>query len=696
LVIEPDAIGTGDWRVRLVDWQSEKERSFGLPLTGEVNLPGMDSTFHGSFSPDSRWFVAGASLWKPLGIFDVATGNEIHRLPCFPFHSRVSPDSKFVAVTGWKDDKSKQNVIRLLDLAGGKETAQFPVDTTYYSFAFSLDGKMLACGASDKSCILDVTTGRVIHRLSGRPWRVQFSPDGKTLVASSGHRLRFWDARTGKEFREDPAEFGYAPVLAVSPNSRLLASGERMKQEVRLWDAESGRPLNQLPLSVNERRYVLNVAFPADGRTVTALESMGFRQSWDVASGKAIRTDRILDPNLPDDDHSRYHRFHVSPDGKHIASLERIWTPAEATRLAVWETKTGKVLHQRSFPTRIINAVWIGDGTVAVFPLADGLTVMNLVGGAIPFQLAEAVKDGRFCLSPDDRLLVAPLEKSKTGEIGVWEMATGKEVARIAVSRVDHLALAADDRTLVTTDDRFLHVWDLADGKERLRRELPLKGIDSWGKTCVYTLILSPDGRRAFTAMSDGTCLVWDLTKARPAVRGTPPTQEELTALWNDLAGKDAAKAYQALWRTADALEESVRFLRQHVKPTIVEDAQKLRGLITALDDESFATRETAQKALAKLGAVAEAMLREALDKNPSPEARRRIEALMANSLSGLPDTKTLRRLRAVQVLEQVATPEARKVLQELAAGAAGDRLTREAKSALQRLERLNSRQPEK
>jgi WD40 repeat protein len=84
----------------------------------------------------------------------------------------------------------------------------------------------------------------------------------------------------------------------------------------------------------------------------------------------------------------------------------------------------------------------------------------------------------------------------------------------VPAGRAEHLALAPNGRSLVTTDEAFLRVWDLARGKERRRWPLPEAGIDSWGRTFVYGLILSPDGRRAFTALADGTALVWDLSPA--------------------------------------------------------------------------------------------------------------------------------------------------------------------------------------
>jgi hypothetical protein len=48
---------------------------------------------------------------------------------------------------------------------------------------------------------------------------------------------------------------------------------------------------------------------------------------------------------------------------------------------------------------------------------------------------------------------------------------------------------------------------------------------------------------------------------------------------------------------------------------------------------------------------------------------------------------EALRTVRAIEVLERTATPEACKLLRELAKGAPGARLTREAAAALKRLE---------
>jgi WD40 repeat protein len=348
------AVGRSDWHVSFWDWETGKERDFPLPFHPRPVVQfSMDSTFHGTFSPGGKWFVAGASANEPLGVFERSTGREVHRLDCHARTSVVSPDSKRLAVSSSQNDKGgREAVVRLFDLESGKEVAQFPFGTEdrYYSLAFSPDGKTLACGFSDHSCVLDLATGRVLYRLTGsRPVAMAFAPDGKTLVASTGHRLRCWDAATGQERDERPGDFGYDPALAVSPDGRLLASGDWMAQVVSLWDAAGGRLLRRLPLK-GQGRYVRNLAFSADGQTVVASQGMGFLQFWDVATGQERRTVQLRDPAAPNNDSAYFYQLHVSPDGRHVSTLERVFGQGRSTRLALWETATGKPVGRQLFP----------------------------------------------------------------------------------------------------------------------------------------------------------------------------------------------------------------------------------------------------------------------------------------------------------------------------------------------------------
>jgi WD40 repeat protein len=702
LYFSPDgrtlAVGRSDWHVSFWDWQGGKEREIKLAVNPNQPMQyGPDSTFHGSFSPDGKWFVAGASWQQPLGIFEVATGGEVLRLDCNAFSSTVSPDSKRLAVSSQRGEFGKrETILRLFDLPSGKKIAEFPQghDQTYFSLAFSPDGKSLACGASDRACVVDCETGRVLHPLPNRPWQLAFAPDGKTLAFSAVGRLRLYNLAAVKELDERPGNFGSTTANAISPDGRLLASADWMDRAVNLWDTTSGRLLRQFPLTGNEDRYVRNLAFSADGRKLVAGQYRGLLRFWDVASGKELRTVQLHDTTRPSAQLAEFSQFHVSIDGQHVSTLERIISPRESTRVGRWETGTGKLLRQETFPGAIRRGAWSADGLTAALPIDNVLKLLEVNTGAVRVPIT-GVSNGPVTVSPDDRLLLAP-HKTGTGKdddiaVGVWEIATEKEVANVTTGRVEQLALAADNRSLVTTDREFLKVWDLATSKERRRWPLPVSGSDSWGKTFVVSLLLSPDGRRAFTVLADGTALVWDLASppADTKLLVKQTSEKEIAACWSDLTDKDPARAYAAVWRLAEAPEAMVvGWLRAHLKPADEADFKKVRLLIADLNHDEFKVRESAYRQLAQLGNAGVPALREALAKNPAPEVQGRLETLLSRPPSLVTSPEILRRLRAIQVLERLDSRESRRLLAELAKGMSHADETLEAQRALERLSR--------
>ena len=92
-------------------------------------------------------------------------------------------------------------------------------------------------------------------------------------------------------------------------------------------------------------------------------------------------------------------------------------------------------------------------------------------------------------------------------------------------------------------------------------------------------------------------------------------------------------------------------------------------------------------KELRKLGELAEPACSKALVSRPTLEMSRRLRALLdeVSQRQWHLTPEILRQVRAVEVLERADTPEARELLESLSRGAAGARLTREARSAVHR-----------
>jgi hypothetical protein len=230
------------------------------------------------------------------------------------------------------------------------------------------------------------------------------------------------------------------------------------------------------------------------------------------------------------------------------------------------------------------------------------------------------------------------------------------------------------------TGGTAVRLLDLRTGKEIGR----LKGHDAEVESLVFT--------------ADGTCLVSGSADSTALVRGgaalAPPARkldeqsaDNLAALWPDLADADAAKAFRAAAVFAAAPKGTAALLAERVKPAAGPDPKQMARWVNDLDNDSFEAREKAAAELGKLGELARPALEEALKKRPSVEMQRRIEELLGRLKPGQKlSADDLRRLRAVEVLEDLGTPEAKRLLEELAKGAPGAALTRDAEAALTRL----------
>jgi hypothetical protein len=299
-----------------------------------------------------------------------------------------------------------------------------------------------------------------------------------------------------------------------------------------------------------------------------------------------------------------------------------------------------------------------------------------------------------LAFSPDGRQLAVAAD---FGALLLCDGRTGTETHRLAQgehparimrrellgerlpNNVRALAFSPDGKWLVSAgSDRAVYVWETATGKEVLR----LAGHEAE----VSSVAFSPDGQKVFSFGADGQGYLWSL-KARPAGR-----RSGLGELWTDLAGADASKAHAAV-RALTEDPGAVEFLRKHLVPAVPPDGARVAKLIAGLDDDRFDVREEARRELERLEELAEAPLRKALAGKPSPEVRRRAEALLGKLSAGVAPT-ALRAVRATAVLEYIATSEARQQLAALAEGAPEARLTREAKAALERLSGRDSLKP--
>jgi WD40 repeat protein len=595
-----------------------------------------------ALSPDGTVLATTPLPGKRIRLWDTRTLKELPPLLQQPNETvqpmTFSPDGKTLAAT------YAGPIARLWDLTTRKEKHRIKASFQIYHTSFSADGKTLACAEHGSIRLWDVDKGefRRAHQF-GHTYGIDalhFSPDGKRLVSGAGYTdniVRIWDPLTGEETGQLRGHAEGIESVAYAPDGKLIASGSQ-DGSVRLWDAATGREVRRLDAKAG---MVYALAFAPDGKTIASGDWRNGIHLWDVATGQKLRSFKNPGGVIT--------RLVLSPDGKTIVTR---------------------------------------GGDIRLWDAAKGEIIRRLMGMAAGWP--------SLALSPDGETLAAG---SDDGVVRLWDVNSGAERPALAVplrdgeiKRVFSVAFSPDGRSLAVgygEGDPTIRLWELSSGRERACYKGHKGGITS--------MAFSPDGTLLASGAPDKTILVWDVTGQRTTGRRKANlTTGELTALWSDLGGADAAKAYQAVQTLLGANEQTVPFLRAHLHPAVALDIDKRRiaRLIANLDSEEFAERERAMKELRRLGERAAPALREARQGKLPLEARKRVEELLDGVRASAASPQLLRELRAIEVLEHIGTSEARQVLASLAKGDSEARLTREAKVSLERLSKRHKSNP--
>src|SRR5262249_291200 len=141
------------------------------------------------------------------------------------------------------ESENPKGVLRLWNVATG--TQLHALEHTYgiWSVAFSPDGKTLVVGTVERGLHLwDAVTGKELRKIDklNKVQRWILSPDGKLLAVEDNRTIRLLELSSGKELHTLTGHSSPILSLAFSPNGRLLASGS-FDQTVRLWEVNPGQ-----------------------------------------------------------------------------------------------------------------------------------------------------------------------------------------------------------------------------------------------------------------------------------------------------------------------------------------------------------------------------------------------------------------------------------------------------------------------
>jgi WD40 repeat protein len=708
--------------IQLYDFASGKK---GSQLGEDTAKP---SRFVGTslvFSPDSKMLISldvqsRGNTTSVLTAWEVATANQMYqimdtaKLSCL--RSPVfSPDGKLLA---WiKAD----GAILLADAQTGKEVGQLKENTKFRArpeeILFSPDGKTVACREHSGTGLRlwDVASGKKKGEYFGLPWRLAlvqdvgkmaFSHDGALLAfAGDSSTIGLLDITTGKLL---PSNGHVTPVTSISfmPDAHVVISAEE-DQSLHVWNSDTGKEGRRIAAPRETRA----TAVSRDGRALLFADTWGEIRLRDATTSKEIQS---LNVNM-----GYTAIMAISPDGKFLALIAEAYPKAAISIYSLSERKVVRTLkppdpepqaeagdYRPPFrgPSQIVFSL---DGRILTVPFDyDKLALWDLsTGKELPqIRMPERRLINSFAVSPDDRSVCLDLV---CGEIRLWEIATGKErrqyessskgadnvrswVAPSLLESAPRLSSFSSSisNVMFSTDGRMLahgrpggaiELWEIITGKELGQ----LRGHQA----DITTLAFASDGNTLASGSRDTTALIWDLKEFKGKVK-PKPSYVDSAAYWQNLLSDDAVKAFDAVCALAATPDKAVTYLKEHVRPALMADAATVNRLIADLDSEQFDVRKKVNDELTRLGEVAVPLIRTALAGDVSPEARKRLEALLAKEPWRLPTGETLRSLRAIEVLEIIGTSEAITVLEELAKGTPGATVTLAAKESLQRMKR--------
>jgi WD40 repeat protein len=438
-----------------------------------------------------------------------------------------SPDNRWLASGG------KDNVIKIWDLATGNVMRTLYGHTSNVNaLAVSADGELLASGSGDVSDKRDlwtftqggvvggaadnsvriwgVRTGRELQVLRGHELpvgAVAFSNDGHTLTSVSGDAVKVWDVAAGSELRSQNTKYGKSGMekldsldsfgcffgcgdkqkkqeaqrlknfklsgskIAVSSNGQFAAVGQPDKL-VKIYDAQSGRELRDLPFKAIPEAENSSLAFSADARLVAFAKTSETVIVQEAATGRELYSVNTGFSKSPQ-------RVQFSADGRFLVTATDK-SPGAAMKL--WDATTGQSIRDLKaggdalIGARVISFSRDGSLMATVTPGAKAIRIIESATGHESRTLQTGTTDE--LTRAEQAAFIKTIDPKTMAKLQKRDITTPEQIIEAveAIGTISSEKLQTGGAVSFSPDGRFLisshvllknlltEVWDAAAG----------------------------------------------------------------------------------------------------------------------------------------------------------------------------------------------------------------------------------------
>lgn len=442
-----------------------------------------------AFHPNGR-IVASAGNGKVIKLWSIETGKQV--IPEMDHNKTVY--SIVFNKDGTKLFSGGSNgIVKIWDTKTGKKIGTLQTGSSSLNWVRSLaldpTNTLLAVGKGENMIsIWDIEKAEVIETIKGHNYEIRslsFSPSGKELLSLEGDNIiTLWKVRNGKEIISTETFNIYGDLQYCPDGKTILASAGH---KVMILDAES---LSQIKEIKEDKNTIMYSVFSPSGNNIITAGADRTIKVWDTKTGAKIKSiEPILTPILGVD---------ISDDEN--AEINNYFAVAENTpNIKIWDLNTNQAPQVFTTQKHAANDVVFHPNNKFVASIDNGnSTIISEIKTGKEILKIPRTK----CNSPAFSQLVSQknyVAVGQDGTIRIWDINKKEQVKYFPGhdGSVADMIFSKNGKILYSSGTNGnIIFWDIETEEE-------IKNIDVGSG--IYSMALSIDEKSIFVGCKDGT-----------------------------------------------------------------------------------------------------------------------------------------------------------------------------------------------